>query len=135
MKLLYGFLGLLFLAIGGIGVVLPVLPTTPFLLVATFFFARSSTRFNNWFLATKLYQCHLDSFVKNRSMSLKTKWSILLPVSAMLVLAFGLMDNLPGRLTIVALIAFKYWYFFAKIKTIPYQCKLENDQESLSSDL
>ncbi len=135
MKYFYGFLGLLFLAIGGLGVVLPVLPTTPFLLLATFFFSRSSERFNQWFLSTKLYKCHLDSFVKSRSMPLKTKWSILLPVSVMLVTAFILMDNLAGRITIVALIILKYWYFFTKIKTIESVCKIESENKSLPSDL
>lgn len=134
MKFFYGFLGLFFLGIGGLGVVFPVLPTTPFLLLATFFFSRSSERFNCWFLSTKLYKCHLDRFVKNRSMPLKTKWSILLPVSTMLVAAFMLMDNLPGRITIIVLIVFKYWYFFTKIKTIKSVCKDENENKTLPSE-
>lgn len=132
MKVFYGLLGLLFFGIGAIGVVIPILPTTPFLLIATFFFARSSKRFNNWFLATRLYRRHLDSFLKNRSMPLKTKWSILLPVSAMLVLTFVLMNNLPGRIVIVVLIGLKYWYFFTKIKTIETGCKIESENKTVS---
>ena len=55
------------LALGAVGVVLPVLPTTPFLLVASFCFAKGSERFHRWFMGTRLYQNHLDSFVKERA--------------------------------------------------------------------
>ena len=107
------------LGIGAIGVVLPILPTTPLLLLASYCFALGSERFHRWFCGTKLYQKHLDSFVKERAMTLKTKLCILLPASAMLILAFLMMQNLPGRIVIVGLILFKYIYFFTKIKTVP----------------
>ena len=48
----------------------------------------------------------------------------------MLVAAFILMENIPGRITIVALIILKYWYFFFKIKTIEGLCKVESDNKS-----
>ncbi len=104
--------------LGAVGVILPILPTTPFLLLASVCFAKGSDRFHRWFCGTKLYQKHLDSFVKERAMTLKTKLCILLPASAMLILAFLMMQNLPGRIVIVCLIIFKYVYFFTKIKTI-----------------
>lgn len=106
------------LGIGAVGVVLPILPTTPLLLLSSFCFAKGSERFHRWFCGTKLYQKHLDSFVKKRAMTLKTKLCILLPASAMLLLAFLMMGNLPGRICIVCLIIFKYVYFFTKIRTI-----------------
>ena len=106
------------LGIGAVGVVPPILPTTPLLLLSSFCFAKGSERFHRWFCGTKLYQKHLDSFVKERAMTLKTKLCILLPASAMLLLAFLMMGNLPGRIFIVCLIIFKYVYFFTKIRTI-----------------
>ena len=106
------------LGIGAVGVVLPILPTTPLLLLSSFCFAKGSERFHRWFCGTKLYQKHLDSFVKERAMTLKTKPCILLPASALLLLAFLMMGNLPGRIFIVCLIIFKYVYFFTKIRTI-----------------
>lgn len=47
-RLLWLFAGLIFLAIGAVGVVLPLLPTTPFLLLAAFCFTRSSPRLHKW---------------------------------------------------------------------------------------
>lgn len=117
-KLLWLMIGIVSMVLGAIGVVLPVLPTTPFLLLASFCFAKGSDRFHKWFIGTKLYKKHLESFVTSRSMTLKTKLCILLPASAMLILAMLAMSNIYGRLFIVFLIIFKYIYFFTRIETV-----------------
>lgn len=117
-KVIWIIIGFLSMGLGMIGVILPMLPTTPFLLLSSFCFAKGSDRFHKWFIGTKLYKKHLDSFVKNKSMTLKTKLTILLPASAMLILAFIAMSNIYGRCFIVFLILFKYIYFFTRIKTI-----------------
>ncbi len=119
LKYIYIGLGFLCFGIGAVGVVVPLLPTTPFLLLASFCFAKGSERFNRWFKSTKLYKNNLESFEKNRSMTLKTKLCILIPVSCMLILAFLMMRNTYGRGFIVFLILFKYYYFIFKIRTIP----------------
>ena len=124
MKTLYLIIGFLFFGLGAIGVILPVLPATPFLLVASYCFARGSKRFNDWFLSTKIYQTHLDSFVKERAMTLKTKISLLSFASAMLILAFCLVDVIYARILIIAVMIFKYYYFICRIKTIQ---EVQND--------
>ena len=110
MKYLYFALGIVFMLIGMIGVVLPILPTTPFLLTALFFFTKSSSRAKIWFEGTKLYQNHLNDFVTRRAMTLQTK--------VMLLIAFLMMNNIYGRIMIVLLVIFKYYYFIFHIKTI-----------------
>lgn len=118
MKIVYIILGFLFLGIGAVGAVLPVLPTTPFLLLAAFFFARGSERFNAWFLSTRLYKNHLESFVQSRAMKLKSKVGLLSFASTMLIIAFFLSPNMYVRGFIILVMIYKYYYFFAKIKTI-----------------
>lgn len=125
MKILYIALGFIFFALGAVGVFIPVLPTTPFLLAASFFFAKGSQRFNRWFLSTKLYKNHLESFVATRSMTLKTKICLLAFASTMLLIAFFMMRNIYGRIFILCLIAFKYYYFIFRIKTITPEQKAE----------
>ncbi|CUH86542.1 Inner membrane protein YbaN [Phaeobacter sp. CECT 5382] len=55
MRILYAALGLLALGLALIGVILPLLPTVPFLLLATFFFANSSERMHNWLISHQTF--------------------------------------------------------------------------------
>ena len=118
-RIVWLLIGFLAMGLGAVGVVLPVLPTTPFLLLASFCLAKVSARFHRWFTGTKLYKKHLESFVENRTMTLKTKFSLLIPASCMLLLAFLAMQNVYGRVFIIFLILFKYVYFFTRIRTVP----------------
>lgn len=122
-KAVWVAVGFIFMGIGFVGVVVPVLPTTPFLLVASFAFARGSDKFKIWFLSTKLYKNHLEEFDQNRSMTLKTKICILIPATAMLLIAFFLMKNIYGKIFICALIAVKYLYFSLCIRTVKHENK------------
>ena len=117
-KIIYIALGFFFLGLGALGVALPILPTTPFLLLASYFFAKGSDRFHNWFISTKLYKNHLEEFIKTRAMTLKKKLSILLPVSAMLITTAFFINNIYARIGISLIIVLKYYYFFAHIATI-----------------
>ncbi|MEG0276948.1 MAG: YbaN family protein [Coprobacillus sp.] len=118
MKYIYMVLGFICFVLGAIGVLLPIIPTTPFLLAAAFLFARSSKKVNDWFVNTKIYQNHLDSFVRERAMTLKSKVMILSFASIMLAFPLLLSDNIYLRIFIVCLYICKYYYFIFKIKTI-----------------
>lgn len=110
-------LGFLFLGVGAVGVFFPILPTVPFLLLASVCFGKGSRRVNDWFQSTKLYQNHLADFKKDRSMTMQTKLGILLPVTVLLLLAFFMMHNIYGRITIIVLLIVKYLVFLFWIKT------------------
>ena len=117
-KVIYITLAFMFLIIGAIGVVLPILPTTPFLLLASFFFARGSERFNKWFLSTKLYKNHLENFVESRSMTLKNKVKILILATTILITAIYLANNIYATIAIACVMVCKYYYFIFNIKTM-----------------
>ncbi len=63
MRLILIVIGLIFTALGIAGAVLPLLPTTPFLLVAVFCFARSSDRFYNWLINQKIYKEYVEKLL------------------------------------------------------------------------
>ena len=117
-RAVYIIAGSFFLALGFAGAFLPILPTTPFLLLTAYCYARGSQRFYNWFASTKIYKNHLESFVRNRSMTLKTKLSILFTASFMLLFPLFILKSLWAKAFILFLMAFKYFYFFTQIKTI-----------------
>lgn len=117
-RYLYTCLGLILFVIAMIGIVLPILPTTPILLLAAVCFAKGSSRVENWFKCTKIYQKHLENFVKNNQMPLKTKFSICIPVTLLMLIPFLIMDNIYGKIFIIIALLFKYYYFTFKIETI-----------------
>jgi len=140
-KIVFIALGFIFTGIGIVGIILPVLPTTPFLLLAAICFAKGSDRMDKWFRSTKIYKNHLESFEKNRAMTLKTKLTILFSASAMLIFAFLMMQfkamnngnttaNIIGRILILCMFPIKYIYFFTRIKTISNEEALKINDES-----
>lgn len=118
MKYIYMVLGFICFVLGAIGIILPILPTTPFLLVAAFLFARSSKKVNDWFVNTKIYHEHLDSFIRKRAMTLKSKIMILVFASIMLAFPLLLSRNIYIKIFIISLYICKYYYFVFRIKTI-----------------
>ncbi len=123
-KYFYITLGFIALGLGLVGVILPILPTTPFLLLTSFCFAKGSDRFHVWFTNTNIYKKHLESFVKERAMTLKQKVVLLSFVNFMLAFPLILVDVLPMRITIIVLIIIKLYYFIFKVKTITPEEKL-----------
>lgn len=98
--------------------ILPILPTTPFLLLASFCFVRGSDKFDRWFKETKIYKKHLENFVNNRAMTLKQKVCILLFADTMILTAMYFVNNFHARIAMAVVILLKLYYFTFKIKTI-----------------
>ena len=114
-------LGCISLALAVLGVVLPILPTVPFLALAAFCFAKSSDRLNNWLINTKFYQNNLADFKAGKGMTVKTKVRILATVT--LVMAIGLIAMLMKGVIVGSIILSVVWlghiyYFGFKVKTL-----------------
>lgn len=70
---LYKPLGLTFLLLGVAGIALPVLPSTPFVLLAAWFFARSSPEWHERMLRSELFGNMIRNWESRRCISLRTK--------------------------------------------------------------
>lgn len=69
-------LGLLTLALGTLGIFLPILPTVPFYIATVFCFAKGSPRLHRWFIGTELYKKHLQQFSETRAMLMRSKLTL-----------------------------------------------------------
>ncbi|KMT23205.1 YbaN family protein [Clostridium cylindrosporum] len=122
-KIIYVTVGIISLILGFIGIVLPILPTTPFLLLSSFCFVRGSEKINIWFKGSKIYKKHLEEFIREKSMTLKRKIIILIFADTMIIVSMLLVNKPVVTLILLLVIIVKLYYFIFKIKTI----KLENN--------
>jgi len=72
-KIIFAVAGVICVVLGAIGVVTPVLPTTPFLLLATFLFSRSSPKMNKFLLENKVFGKYLSNYFNNKPIPVKEK--------------------------------------------------------------
>ena len=112
-------LGFICLGLGIIGIIMPILPTTPFFLVTVVCFARGSERLKQWFMSTSFHKKYIQSFYEKKGMALKNKVIILSFASIMLAVAFYFSAKPYARILIACVIAAKYYVFIFKIKTLP----------------
>lgn len=87
-RMAYLFLGWTCVALAALGVILPLLPTTPFLLVAAFAFSRSSRRFHHWLLNHKLFGPLVRDWQRNGV--IRTNAKLLATVSMLLMVSISL---------------------------------------------
>ena len=70
--------GTLFLIIGSVGVVIPVLPTTPFLLLAAACYIRGSKRIHNWMINNSIFGDFIRNYMERRGITIKQKVTTLI---------------------------------------------------------
>jgi uncharacterized membrane protein YbaN (DUF454 family) len=72
-RVLWLTLGIVCLVLGTVGMMLPILPTTPFLLAASACFCKSSERMNNWLLNNRLFGSYIRNYKEGHGIPMKTK--------------------------------------------------------------
>ncbi|WP_171132671.1 MULTISPECIES: YbaN family protein [unclassified Ruegeria] len=102
MHYLWAALGLLCVALAMIGVVLPLLPTVPFLLLAAFFFARSSTRLHTWLITHKTFGPMIVDWQQSGAIRPAAKKAATLSVVA--VFGFSVLLSVPTHVLVIQVI-------------------------------
>jgi len=87
--------GTLSTGLGIIGIFIPILPTTPFLLLAAACYMRSSERFYQWLINNRIFGAYIRSYIEGRGMPVRIKiFTILLLWLAIgLSIAFGIQNT------------------------------------------
>ncbi|AYU56283.1 YbaN family protein [Staphylococcus debuckii] len=119
MKYLLITLGLIFAVVGFIGIVVPLLPTTPFLLLAALCFSRSSEKFNHWLVNTKIYDEYVESFKRDRGFTLKKKFKILISLYILMGFSILIINNFYIRITLLVMVIIQTVVLFTFVRTLP----------------
>lgn len=116
-KILYIIIGCISLGLGIIGVIVPILPTVPFVLLEAFCFAKSSERLDGWFKNTKLYR---ENNIKS-GMTKRAKLRIMCSVTLLMGIGFimmGLKGIVVGNIVLLIVWIFHMVYFTFGVKTV-----------------
>ncbi len=133
---LWALAGFISFGLGFLGAILPLLPTTPFILFAGFCFARSSEKVNTWFKETKLYKLVFESYTKHRAMTLKAKLTLLVPLTVLLGISFALLANVPVMRVVIAVVwtaHIVYFGFVVKLER-PQIARAESSEAAALAD-
>ncbi|MFO8050924.1 MAG: YbaN family protein [Thermoplasmatota archaeon] len=84
-KTAFVILGMTSLSLGVIGIFLPVLPTTPFLLISAYSFGKSSKRLHHWLLTNKVFGSYISNYASGKGIILRHKLMILLLLWAVIL--------------------------------------------------
>lgn len=116
-------IGFLMMGARAVGVILPILPTVPFLMAALCCFTKGSGKLENWFRQTSLYQKHLEPFMDKKEMTRKAKLTVMISMTIFMGIGFIMMEQVPvGRMILAAVWMFHILYFTLGIKTAEKTC-------------
>jgi len=120
-KVIYITLGVTALGLGAIGTAVPLIPTTPLVILAAVCFGKSSQRLHTWFLTTRLYKSTVKKFIQKRVMTLKAKLILISSITIFMGISFLTMVifHVPYfvRIILVVIWLLHVVYFGFKVKT------------------
>ncbi len=111
--------GLVCVVLGLIGIVVPLLPTTPFLLLAAVCFAKSSKRLYAWLLNHRWFGAYIRNYHKYRAVSRQVKTSTLILLWATIAFAAIRVVDLWSLRLLLLLVALGVTIHILKLRTLP----------------
>ena len=117
MKYIFVIIGTLSLILGLIGVILPILPTTPFILLAAFMYLHGSKRLHRWLTTHPILGVYISDYFQHGGIRRKAKRNALIWLWASLGLSMMLVGTWPLR-ALLALIGAGVTWHILTIKTL-----------------
>lgn len=112
-------LGIVFTVIAFTGAVLPLLPTTPFLILAAICFTNSSRKFKIWLESTQIYKNYVENLKKYKGYTMKEKIRILISLYIVVGFSIFMISNLYIRIGLVIMVIIQTIVLFTFVKTLP----------------
>lgn len=117
MKWLFNILGTVALALALIGIFVPLLPTTPFLLLASACYLRGSQRMHAWMLGNRFFGAQLRHYQLHRGIPLRTKY-VAIGLTWVSLLASMAMLGKPWLQALLGAIGLGVTIFIARMQTV-----------------
>lgn len=111
-KYFYFICACLSLGIGLIGILLPLIPTTPLLLLSGFCFANSSERFENWLRNSKIYQFYVADYTETKTIDRQRKKKIIIQIYILMTISIFLAPIWLVKIALIGLTLFITYYLF-----------------------
>ena len=121
MKLFYNVAGVLAVVLGILGLFLPLLPTTPFLLLASACFARGSSRLHGWLVNHRVFGVYLRNFEAGNGIPLRAKIVASIMMWSSLVVAMVRFEHLGLRITLVLVgcsVSLYLWRYLPTLRSV-----------------
>ena len=113
-------LGWIFVILGALGVVLPVLPTTPFLILALALFSKSSPKFHRMLLENRWFGDGLRQWEEQKTLSRKTKRTAYISIVLTFTLSIAILRDRPEVQVLLIGIGIVLLYY---IRRLPVELK------------
>lgn len=124
-------LGFVSLAIGAVGVVIPLLPTTPFLLLAAALFGAGSKKFHRWLVETDLYKNYIGGTVGKKGMTKARKIKMLLILTCFFCAGIFFSPGVYIKVIIAVILCGHLYYFLFRIPTAEENETSETEKENV----
>lgn len=103
--------------LGTIGMILPILPTTPLFIAAACLFAKSSKRFHTWFLNTRIYKKYIESAITNGTMERKAKRHMMITLGVVFGMGIAFSPMI-AKIIIVIVAVIHFYVLIFRIKSV-----------------
>jgi uncharacterized protein len=102
-KVLFNILGTIFVGLGIAGIILPLVPATPFLLLASACYLRGSDRLHSWLMNHRLMGPYLRNFKEHRAMPMQAKIGTIAVLWISIIASAYAIDRLTVQITLVVI--------------------------------
>jgi len=116
-RLTWLVVGLVALALGAIGIAVPLLPTTPLILLAAFAFARSSNRLHEWLITHDVFGTLIDNWQRHGAISRRAKIASVVSMAALLAISLAMAA--PTAVIVVQLVVLGAVALFILTRPLP----------------